>query len=232
MKITIGCDPEVFLRNKKTGKIVSAYGKFPGTKSAPHKVNKGAIQVDGTALEFNIDPASSEEEFIDNIETVMTQMHEMVTKVDPDLEIVLTPMVHFDKEEWESLPEEARALGCDPDFDMFGQINPSPSEKIEFAPIRTAAGHIHIGWDLDKVDRENQLRMVDAVEQHLLCEAIAWENDLSEKRREFYGASGAHRPKPYGVEVRSVDNLWLSDRAHMRTVYQSAYKAAHQVLAS
>jgi hypothetical protein len=230
MDITIGCDPEVFLRNKTTGKIVSAHGLFPGTKSKPHKVDKGAIQVDGTALEFNIDPASTEDEFVGNINTVMTQMYNMVQEVDPDLEILLTPVATFDNEDWNKIPEEAKVLGCDPDFDSYGSVNPSPAELIEFIPVRTAAGHIHIGWNEKKVTREDQLAIVNTAERNLICEAVAWENDLSSERRKYYGAAGAHRPKPYGVEVRSTDNLWLTDECHMRTLYQSAYKAAKEVL--
>ncbi len=58
---TYGCDPEVFLM--VGDKYVSAHGLFPGTKAEPFKVEKGAVQVDGLALEFNIDPAKTPEEF-------------------------------------------------------------------------------------------------------------------------------------------------------------------------
>ena len=56
-QILVGCDPEVFVA--KGGKFISAHGMIPGTKKAPHKVERGAVQVDGMALEFNIDPAAS-----------------------------------------------------------------------------------------------------------------------------------------------------------------------------
>ncbi len=82
-KIAIGCDPETFL--KRHGEYISAFGMFPGTKNEPYKVNKGAIQVDGFALEFNIDPAFSAEEFDYNIQTVLNQMDDMVKSVDPDI---------------------------------------------------------------------------------------------------------------------------------------------------
>ena len=53
--ITVGADPELFV--KKGRSFQSAYGMIPGTKQKPKKVIKGAVQVDGMALEFNIDRA-------------------------------------------------------------------------------------------------------------------------------------------------------------------------------
>jgi len=58
MKILVGCDPELFV--KKDGVLVSAHGLVQGSKEHPFRVSKGAVQVDGMALEFNIDPAEDE----------------------------------------------------------------------------------------------------------------------------------------------------------------------------
>ena len=51
-KILVGCDPEIFV--KQAGVFKSAHGLVVGDKKDPQKVNKGAVQVDGMALEFNI----------------------------------------------------------------------------------------------------------------------------------------------------------------------------------
>ena len=229
-KITIGCDPEVFLRNRSTGKFVSAFGKFPGTKQHPFKVNKGAVQVDGTALEFNIDPASTEDEFVENINTVMTQMYDMVKEVDPDLEIILAPIVEFDADVWNETPVEAKELGCDPDFNLHGIPNTSPADIIADTPVRTAAGHVHVGWNKEKVTPENQLKVVHRLQDDFMLEIGNWETEESLRRREYYGAVGAHRPKPYGVELRFTDNLWLKSEEHMRTVFRTASRAARIAL--
>ena len=53
--ILIGCDPEVFV--KQNGVFRSAHGLIRGDKKNPQKIRSGAVQVDGMALEFNIDPA-------------------------------------------------------------------------------------------------------------------------------------------------------------------------------
>ena len=77
VKITIGADPEIFVTNKD-GRFRSAHGLVPGTKTEPFRVNNGAVQVDGMALEFNIDPVETEDDFVTNITSVMQQMQEMV----------------------------------------------------------------------------------------------------------------------------------------------------------
>src|SRR3546814_9684922 len=64
--MTFGCDPEVFILDEY-GAPVSPEDFLPGTKEEPYKVNKGAVQVDGMAGEFNIDPAHTFDEFDDNI---------------------------------------------------------------------------------------------------------------------------------------------------------------------
>ena len=59
---------------------VSAHGLIPGTKYEPYPIPHGALQVDGTALEFNINPSSSYEEFNTNIDEVLKTMMAMLPK--------------------------------------------------------------------------------------------------------------------------------------------------------
>ena len=61
MKFTIGADPELFLH--KNGKAVTAHGVVQGTKEHPYPVEYGAYQVDGMAVEFNIDPTPLDGDF-------------------------------------------------------------------------------------------------------------------------------------------------------------------------
>ena len=70
MNILIGADPELWIIDRKTGKPISAEGLFEGTKAAPYQVENGAVQVDGMAAEFNINPAKDSREFVYNTLTV------------------------------------------------------------------------------------------------------------------------------------------------------------------
>src|SRR4051812_48593109 len=105
MKILLGADPELFMRNPNGNHFVSAHDKVPGTKYEPFKVPHGAIQVDGTALEFNIDPAASCDEFVRNIASVRNTLAGYV----PGFNIVAEPTALYEDEyfKWE-VPESAK----------------------------------------------------------------------------------------------------------------------------
>lgn len=206
-KISVGCDPEFFLHHKEHG-FISAHDIVPGTKEMPHKLNKGAVQADGTAVEFNIDPASSAEEFSDNIITVLKQIREMV---DPELSFKFHPSVRYSPAYFEAIPEKAKELGCTPDYDANkdGAINPKPDNK---STMRTGAGHIHIGWtaDADPFSKDHMWDCIQVVQNldRMYCklEPIF---DTDTDRRRMYGAPGAFRPKTFGVEYRVPSNAWV-----------------------
>ena len=81
----IGADPEFFV--KKAGKVVSAHNLVPGTKESPFPVKNGAVQVDGMALEFNINPAETFAAFESSLDSVLEQIIRMV----PGYEIFADP---------------------------------------------------------------------------------------------------------------------------------------------
>lgn len=226
MKILVGCDPEIFV--KKDGQLVSAFGLVKGTKDDPFKVNRGAVQVDGMALEFNIDPASSEDEFYLNVSDVMNTLKSMC----PDYELAAVPVAEFGLEYIEQQPEEAKLLGCDPDYDAWkAKANPRPKAET---PFRTASGHVHIGWGQDFP--------TNSLEHHSLCQQIVKQMDYylglaslfydaDKKRRKLYGKAGAYRPKSYGVEYRTLSNAWLRSEDLIRWVYKQTKLGVEQFFA-
>lgn len=226
MKILVGADPELFVTRK--GELVSGYGIVPGTKQAPFKVDKGAVQVDGMALEFNIDPAEDEDSFVVNIDTVMAQLKAMV----PEHDFSIVPVAHFGAEMIESQPEEAKMLGCDPDFNAWedGAANPKPDGSF---PFRTASGHIHVGWtsDANPFSAEHTAAchgVVKMLDLYLGVPSLLYDKD--NLRRSMYGKAGCYRPKTYGVEYRVLSNAWLKDGKLKRWVYRSTIKAVNALI--
>lgn len=215
-QILVGCDPEVFV--KKGGQFLSAHGLIKGDKKNPQKVNRGAVQVDGMALEFNIDPAASEDEFCINVQEVLNTMTKMV----PGYEVVATPVAEFDAEYLKQQPAEALELGCDPDFNAWtGMANPRPDGD---RPMRTASGHVHIGWDNGANIRDmNHIARCQAVVKQLdfFLGLPSLFYDKEVRRREMYGKAGACRYKSYGVEYRTLSNAWLINRERMAWVYRA-----------
>ncbi len=225
LKILVGADPEIFMRKGKS--FVSAHGSIQGDKKNPFKVEKGAVQVDGMALEFNIDPASNADEFADNINTVMGILRGMV----PDFELVPTPVATFSAKYMASQPAEALELGCEPDYNAWedGNANPRPNGKVNF---RTGAGHVHIGWgkdmDINDPDHRNAcIALAKQLDYYLGIGSLVYDKDT--KRRTLYGSAGAYRPKSYGMEYRVLSNAWLQSTDLMKWVFNTTNQAVQDL---
>lgn len=225
MKFLVGADPELFLR--KGNRFFSAHGMIPGDKHNPHKVDGGAVQVDGMALEFNIDPAENEEQFLNNIAKVRATLESMV----PGFKVVAEPTARFPHEYMQQQPLESKVLGCDPDYNAWdsGRRNPKPNGEVDF---RTGAGHVHIGWcsNVDVMNQDHRDGCILATKQ-LDCVlglgSLLYDSDNT--RRTMYGKAGAFRPKPYGVEYRTLSNAWLQSKELTSWVYNSTVKALHRL---
>jgi len=220
MQVLIGADPEVFVM--KGGIMQSAHGLVEGDKKNPQKVEFGAVQVDGMALEFNIDPAEDANTFVHNVQNVMAQLAAMV----PEYKLVIEPVAHFNKDILAACPAEALELGCDPDYDAYtGAPNPRPDGTRNF---RTAAGHIHIGWtqgmDINNPEHIEACRMLTKqLDVYLGIPSVILDPDKT--RRELYGKAGAYRVKPYGVEYRVLSNFWLKSPELQQWVFSQTKRA-------
>lgn len=214
-KILIGADPEFWV--VKDGKPVSAYGLVDGTKEKPQPLTHGAVQVDGMALEVNINPAETWREFRRNLVSVMSEVRTLIPE---EYDFSFEPVAKFGKDYIQSQPEEAKELGCQPDFCAYtGEANDTPDADKGF---RTAAGHFHIGW-CEGVDVElpahieacrTITRELDAT---LGILTQLWDADRT--RQELYGKRGAFRSKPYGVEYRVPSCAWLKDLTVAKTCF-------------
>ena len=223
--ILVGCDPEVFV--KQGGVFRSAFNLIKGDKKNPQKVPNGAVQVDGMALEFNIDPAASEDEFCFNVQDVFATMCKMV----PDYEVVAVPVAHFERGYMDIQPAAALELGCDPDYNAWThQANVKPDGD---RPMRTASGHVHIGWtsdqDISNKDHLNACAMiVKQMDFYLGLPSLMYDADT--ERREMYGKAGCCRFKSYGVEYRTLSNAWLRSEKLMRWVYRNTVAGTQSVM--
>jgi len=226
LDILIGADPEKFVHNGK--EFVSAHGMIKGTKELPFVVQNGAVQVDGMAVEFNIDPATNKDQFLNNLQSVMKQLDAML----PSHSTVACPTADFSTEVIATTPTEALEMGCEPDFNAWldGVANPQPDGNVTF---RTGAGHIHIGWtnDVDIDDPVHKAvcaQLCKQLDLYLGVPSVLFDGD--DRRRELYGKAGAMRVKPYGVEYRVLSNAWLEDASLMGWVYDNTIKAISNLM--
>lgn len=214
-KILIGCDPEVFIKHTTAG-VISGIGLIGGSKSAPRPVEDGTLQEDNVLAEIGIVPAATEDEFVHRVNSVLGQLRTHLKSVHSDLDFLIASSHVMDAEELQH--PAALEFGCEPDFNAWtGLMNPRPSAADEL--LRTAGGHIHIGYDTP-ADKRDVIKACDVL---IGIPSVFKDNDHT--RMNLYGGSGAYRPKPYGVEYRTPSNYWLSSDDLKRWIYQQAVKA-------
>lgn len=221
--MTIGADPELFIINTDTGEFVCPDGLVPGTKEEPFKVDGGAVQQDGFAAEFNIDPCDNYSDFSERIRGVRNQLKKMLPK---NMDLVAVPTAEFTQDVWDKASDQTKMLGCSPDYNAWSlNVNPAPKAPDK---VRCAGGHLHFGWtdDADVTDKEYFKSSVDLVRQldwYLGAWSVNHDNDKT--RREMYGKAGAMRFKPYGVEYRTLSNFWLDKPTYLVLTWNRLCKA-------
>lgn len=221
-KFTIGADPEVFIGDANTLKFRSAHDLLPGTKDNPYRVPNGAVQVDGMAAEFNIDPAEDLESFQENLSSVQQTLQQMIG----DNKILNQTSAYFDQEFTKDIPPLNLMLGCDPDYNGWTCDENIKPEADSF--MRTAGGHVHIGGffaedPFSPEHFETSARLARVLDETIGVYSLLWDED--DDRRTMYGQAGAFRPKTYGMEYRTLSNKWIFDPKLTSFVYRGVKRA-------
>lgn len=202
----LGCDPEIFLQDA-AGALVAVCGKIGGTKDAPRPLEPlgagYAVQEDNVALEFNIPPANSSNEFVKNVSAARSFLSEMVQYQGLAFSKLSAALFPDD----ELIDPKALEFGCDPDFNAWtnGGVNPKP--KADDHRLRSCGGHVHVGHNFySRADAFNFIKYMDL---YLGVPSVLM--DKGSLRKKLYGKSGACRIKTYGVEYRTLSNFWVFD---------------------
>ena len=222
--LSVGSDAEVCLVDLN-GNPFSSEGLLGGSKKIPRQTTNGAVQEDNVLAEFNVNPAVSEIEFITNTKLILQDLREIITPLDLSIEIVAS--ANYNPKQLRS--RQARRAGCDPDYNAWtGTRNPAPN--FIGSTMRTCGGHLHaafpeaeedieVSWDFAKV-----MDLIAGVPSILM--------DRDSRRRQFYGAAGAFRPKHYtygdpycGVEYRTLSSFWLKSEKTIGWAFRSVRTA-------
>lgn len=221
--ITFGADPELFLKARSNGHYVSAVGKIGGSKEKPLSLaSKGlpgaAVQEDNVAVEFNIPACKDKESFVRSIADVLTYLTNWAN--DRQYDLALDASALFPQEELKSL--QALEFGCEPDFNAWlVSENPAPLVPDDMYNLRSAGGHLHLGYL--NPDPDISMDIIKHFDVFIGCPAVLLDKD--KLRRKLYGKAGAFRFKDYGVEYRTLSNFWLRSREYTEWVITQAQKA-------
>lgn len=214
----IGADIEVFLRNKENGEIVSAEGLIPGSKYEPYNYDEDdknrIISLDNVMVEFGIRPIKSAHDFYKEVESALKYINSYIPK---ELETAALPAAELSEKYLQT--ENAKLFGCEPDFNVWTLVeNPRPGTS---GNLRTAGGHIHIGYEGPNPYVNQQL--IKAMDIFVGLPSLFLEPD--NQRKTMYGKAGAYRDKKYGVEYRTPSNFYLESEELTNWIFNNTIKA-------
>lgn len=220
---TIGSDPELFICNNKTKKIVSAIDKIPGHKDDPFTdgLPEGfGLQTDNILAEFNIPPVTEEREFIHCIEFMKDFIRSKVKEINPDFDVLCQASSKVPAKELKH--PQAREFGCDPDFCIYSK-GPNVVGNAARSTLRSAGFHIHVGYPEHNID--TSLVMLRYVDAFVGIPSLLYDTDT--ERRSLYGKAGCFRLQPYGFEYRTLSSFWIANPSRLRFIWKQVRYALH-----
>jgi hypothetical protein len=224
MKHLIGTDielvPSSFVDPKATvidrARDIMRVHEVTGSKDSPVFLPNGAsIHPDSAGVEFTTHPAPDADAFENEYQTSLMLAQDM-------LGMELVPIDTYDVSELTDalaavspfghhVVRAIMEIGCDPDF-IDGAIRHVP-RAIKIAPVRELGGHLHIDTTQDA-----------GVVANALAEALAPYHTGDESS--WYRRPGVYRPKPYGLEYRSLGASWLASSETRNAVFNAAQEVA------
>lgn len=223
---TIGTDPEMFVTRNNV--ISSVAGLLGCSKEEKLHLSKNVrLQEDNVLAEFDINPCVGYEQFNSTISEGIELTRQLLAKHGMDIAEGISSHV-YSETELNGFHKSAFVFGCTPDFNAFtGRQNASPTS--ENPGLRTAGGHIHIGYgETVKVDKQNQLSAGVLCDYYHSLPALFMDNDT--RRKELYGKAGAIRFKDYGIEYRSLGNFWIFSEEYRKIIYQQTEKVVKNLV--
>lgn len=220
---TIGSDPELFLFNTKTKKVVSAIDRIPGHKDCPYEegLPKGfALQTDNILAEFNIPPATTEEEFINSIEFMKNFIREKAKDIDENFDILCIASTKVPSKELQH--PQAREFGCLPDYCIYRE-GPNPVSSAARSTLRSAGVHIHCGYNQHNID--TSLTMLRYMDAFVGVPSVIYDTDS--ERRKLYGKAGCFRLCEYGFEWRVLSSYWIANPSRLSFIWKQIMYALY-----
>ena len=220
---TFGSDPELFLVNTKTKRIVSSIDKIPGYKEEPYKegLPEGfGLQTDNILAEFNIPPVTQENEFIDAIEFMKNVIRDKAKAIDPNFDILCQASAKATPKELRH--PQAKEFGCDPDYCVYTNAKNEVSKAAK-TNLRSAGFHIHVGYPENNID--TSLLMLRYIDAFVGLPSILYDTDA--ERRNLYGKAGCFRLQKYGFEYRTLSSFWISNPSRLRFIWRQLMYALY-----
>lgn len=199
---TVGFDIEFFTA-QKDGLIVPVCGLVGGNKHEHRKLGNYEVHEDNVALEVNSPVFTQVKECLGWLSGLKSGLNIVLDKANIPLHIAQTRHQHvikFPKTDLAKAGPQALEIGCDPDFSAYVKDFKAPRE-LKLGSFhegnRYVGGHIHLGYSTHKDISPHYIARI----LHLIS---IWAGVQSSGERLTLYGNGLFRPKPYGIEYRSL----------------------------
>jgi len=218
--LTIGSDPEIFVRDVKTKKLASIIGIINATKEEPLSIGEGCfIQEDNILAEFNIPACKTKEAFVSAMNYAKSHIELIIAPRGLELHYASSEKVNNDILK----DKAAHVFGCASSYNCITE-KPSNMEDLDTSKLkmRSSGFHIHFGWENPTEEQRDRLCMM--FELGVSLPLILEDNDYY-NRRSLYGKFGDSRDKDYGVECRSLGGYFLKDEESISNIWDRSLMA-------
>lgn len=225
-----GSDPEIFVVDKKTKKVIPAFMFLQDKKHAKYHPTSEGYGItpfwDGFQAEFSMKSFSCMEWMATTIRGGLLHLLQTARTRFPDAQLSPDSVVEIDLDFLANAAEHHAALGCSKSFNVYG----TPAVRVEnprLLPFRFAGGHMHFG-DPDLVrDKDEKIQeYVKILDALVGVASVLWYQELENPiRRQFYGRAGEYRRPHHGLEYRTPGNGWLRHPALFHLTYGYARTA-------
>ena len=223
----VGCDPEFGLFSESEQRYVPAIGIIPGTKESPFELENGSCQVDGTVLEIGITPATTQNQFVHNIRSVLLQVRDILPQ---DLTIKCGTYISYEPDILKTIPPEALQVGCDKQYSIIhnggSDIELREVESRANGSFITLGGHVHVGF-CENEDITDKLHLLDCYE---IMNTFTRNYRMTWINNQRAGTKNLVRIKPYGVELRAPDSTWLRHETSIRKMFSLCKNSVRHVI--
>jgi len=224
---TIGCDPEVFARDKE-GTVVASDVLIPA-KGLLVDGGYGLASVvrDGVQIELHPSPTSCRANVSNSLQKCFRTLAKAATE--KGLQISFDQVVTLDKKALAGMSEDAQRLRCLPSFNAYNAVGQTVDGKKYRK--RSGAGHIHVGSGVFGPDKTyiDHNKGIKAFDMLVGIPAVLCDRDPgAAERRKVYGLAGEYRLPSHGVEYRTLSNFWLRNYA-LFSLFAGMAKIAHGV---
>lgn len=217
--VTLGSDIEFFIKNRETGKYITAEGIVKGTKKRPYKFNPSnkfyATSLDCVMMEGNIPPANNSEEYVEFINNLKDYMNSILPEGH-----VLSAVPSAVLEDDQLQTDTAREFGCSAQYCAWDES--LLDAGIADPNIRAAGKHIHVGYNNPSTDTNKKI--IKAMDLFLGVPSILIEPE-NDRQTLGYGKAGAFRNTKWGCEYRVLSSFFASNSDLIKWSYDNTLSA-------